>query len=251
MSTDKENTAIEEAILPDTHDEEFDAAAIKAFLAEADAEKEEKEVPEKKVDRPTFKEVDLDENSKFDRTFRADPTFQKDEVEVDTKTYFAAVEDHQVPITDEDQALYMKAMLNDTEVHLTQSLMGGQLQVECRALSVYELDMVLLAAMRMSGSEGQVAPTALLAGCAQQCRVAMQVTRINDKATGHVTASPDRKDQDAAIDRLIEAVDAKLRTINSGKYGMLVRALNVFEHKLARMNALAYTGNFWKPVGTA
>jgi type IV pilus biogenesis protein CpaD/CtpE len=108
--------------------------------------------------------------------------------------------------------------------------------------------MVLLAALRMSGSEGKDVPTALLPGCAQQIRVAMQTVRINGKDADPIYMEANRADRDNEIDKLIARVDARLSRMNAAKYGMLVRALNVFEHKLARMNALAYTGNFWKPV---
>jgi hypothetical protein len=243
MTDNTEDTVFE------VDDSATSAQAVMDYLAEeAAARQEEQKQTQEKAG--IFREVDTTENPDFHVNFQADAVFQKDEVEKETETYFVALEDNQIPVTDADQALYLKAMLNDTEVHLTQVLMGGQLRVECRALSVYEADMALLAAMRMSGSEGKEIPTALLPGCMQQIRVAMQVVKINDKAVPSVQLVPARKNQDSEIDQLIAKVDDILGRMNSGKYGMLVRALNVFEHKLARLNALAYTGNFWKPVET-
>lgn len=225
------------------------AADVLAYLKEeAEAKAAERAKQQEQLDAPKFKEVDLSENPNFNMTFTADPVFTKNTQEQDTKTFFMAVDDEQVPITDEDQALYMKAMLNDTDVHLEMSMMGGQFKVECRAISVYEADMVLLAALRMSGSEGKEVPTALLPGCAQQIRVAMQTVRINGRDADPIYVTANRADRDNEIDKLIARVDDRLSRMNAAKYGMLVRALNVFEHKLARMNALAYTGNFWKPV---
>lgn len=251
MSTDaKEQEApdfIEEVAAEDAITSEDVLAYLKA---EEETRQEEKETQQNVLNKGKMKEIDPAENPNFQMSFSADPVFAQDHTEVETKNYFVAIEDNQVPITDEDQAMYMKAMLNDTDVHLTQVLMGGNMNVECRAISVYEADMVLLAALRMSGSENKTVPTALLPGCAQQVRVAMQVTRINGKDASPIRLVPDRANRDKEINDLINAVDAKLSRMNAGKYGMLVRALNVFEHKLARMNALAYTGNFWKPVET-
>ena len=237
---------VEEVTSEDTSSQ---AADVLAYLKEeAEAKEAERAQQQAQLDAPKFKEVDLSENPNFNMTFTADPVFTKNKQEQDTKTFFMAVDDEQVPITDEDQALYMKAMLNDTDVHLEMSMMGGRFKVECRAISVYEADMVLLAALRMSGSEGKEVPTALLPGCAQQIRVAMQTVRINGKDADPIHIEANRADRDNEIDKLIARVDARLSRMNAAKYGMLVRALNMFEHKLARMNALAYTGNFWKPV---
>lgn len=237
---------VEEVTSEDTSSQ---AADVLAYLKEeAEAKAAERAKQQEQLDAPKFKEVDLSENPNFNMTFTADPVFTKNTQEQDTKTFFMAVDDEQVPITDEDQAMYMKAMLNDTDVHLEMSMMGGQFKVECRAISVYEADMVLLAALRMSGSEGKEVPTALLPGCAQQIRVAMQTVRINGRDADPIYVTANRADRDNEIDKLIARVDDRLSRMNAAKYGMLVRALNVFEHKLARMNALAYTGNFWKPV---
>lgn len=237
---------VEEVTSEDTSSQ---AADVLAYLKEeAEAKAAERAKQQEQLDAPKFKEVDLSENPNFNMTFTADPVFTKNTQEQDTKTFFMAIDDEQVPITDEDQAMYMKAMLNDTDVHLEMSMMGGQFKVECRAISVYEADMVLLAALRMSGSEGKEVPTALLPGCAQQIRVAMQTVRINGRDADPIYIEANRADRDNEIDKLIARVDDRLSRMNAAKYGMLVRALNVFEHKLARMNALAYTGNFWKPV---
>ena len=251
------NTDIREAVpsfVEEVTNEATDAeqaADVLAYLQEeAEAKAAERAAQQEKLDAPKYKEVDLSENPNFNMTFSADPIFEKNKQEQDTKTFFAAIADEQVPITDDDQARYMKAMLNDTDVHLELSMMGGQFNVECRAISVYEADMVLLAALRMSGSEGKDVPTALLPGCAQQIRVAMQTVKINGKDADPIYVEANRADQDNEINKLISRVDARLSRMNAAKYGMLVRALNVFEHKLSKMNALAYTGNFWKPVET-
>lgn len=222
----------------------IDAEAVKAFLQEEQAAKDAaKRATLEKID-PKWHTVDADEG--FNASFVADKSFQEDMQEVQTKEYFAVLEDHQIPISDDDQALFIKAMLNDTPVHLSQTLMGGLLTVECRALSVYENDLMLDAALKMSGSKpGAISPT--LIGCAQQIRVAMQVTRVNNADVDYIELQPDRENREAQIKSLIKKTDERMRKFDTGKYGMLIRALNVFEHKLAKLNSLAYTGNFWSP----
>lgn len=252
MTTDTTNTEKDLAPVMEGVEvtEEVQAAEVLAYLQEEEKAKENtRKEQEKQITAAKFKEVDLSDNPTFQRTFSADPSFIKNEQEEETKTFFLELDDKQIPITDEDQAAYMKAILNDTDVHLEMSMMNGQFKVECRAISVYESDLVLLAALRMSGSEGRDVPSPLLVGCAQQIRVAMQVVRINKKPVPYVSMESNRQaDRDEEINQLIAKVDKRLNHMNAAKYGMLVRALNVFEHKLARMNALAYTGNFWKPV---
>lgn len=225
----------------------IDAEAVKQFLQEEEAAKEAAKKVTLEKSESKWKAVDADEG--FNTTFTADKMFQLDTQEAQTKEYFAVLEDHQIPITDDDQALFMKAMLNDTAVHLTQSLMGDRLQVECRALSVYENDLMLDTALKMSGSKpGAVSPT--LIGCAQQIRVAMQIVRVNGKEVGYIEMFPDRENRAEQIKTLIKLTDARMQQLNTGKYGMFIRALNVFEHKLAKLNSLAYTGNFWNPGET-
>lgn len=243
-----------------------DADAVREFLdqynstrqskedsSESEASEEEVGAKEESVEpssnvsttQGAFKEVDVS-NGAYHQVFKADTSFTTNKTELYTKTYFVPLEDSQVPITEEDQALYLKAVLNDTPLTLTQSLAGGRVQITCRALSVYEQDLMLEAALFVCGGEDGV--SSLLPSLAQQIRVAMQTVSINKKQFATIYVQPDRTNRKEQILQLVKQVDAVLSKVDAAKFGFLVRALNVFEHKVAKLNSLAYTGDFWNPA---
>lgn len=231
------------------------AEDVKAFLQEEAEKKEAAEADEDEQEE--LKDIkDLDENSEptFSATFSADVTFEENELEKLTKQYMVPVKDEQVPITDADQAIYLKSVLNDVPLRLEQELAGGMLKIECRALSVYEQDLVVTAALKMSGiasGEDETPMTlSLLPGFAQQIRIVMQTTRINNVPQEFVQleAEVKKEDREKQIDYLIKQVYAKMEHMQTSKFGFLVRAVNVFEHKLAKMNTLAYNKTFWTPA---
>lgn len=225
-----------------------DVEGVKKYLKETEdnAEKEAYSNIEKAKQKP----VALDSEFSFSKTFTADPTFESNKLDQYKTTYFTEIADEQIPITDDDQGDFMKAMLYDTPVHMTQTMLGGKFQVECRALSVYESDLVFDAALKLAGITRKEPPTHLLPGYAQQIRVAMQIVKVNNIAEPYISVSPDRNNYEMQVDKLIEDVDKRLKDVNVARYGLFVRALNVFEHKLAKLNELAYTANFWNPVET-
>lgn len=249
--------AEETLITEDVETASPDAEAVKEYLekyAREDAIKEQEE--QEAIDRdeeqeapPVIKEVDTTD-SIFQTTVTADVTFDKVEAEELTRMYMAPVRDSEVPITDDDQALYLKAMLNDTPLELTQSLANSQVVVTCRALSVYEQDLVLEAAVKATGGPNE-GVLSLVPSVAQQLRVTMQVTKVNGVSQNALYMEPKRgKEHEAQIEELISISDDRTGRMPASKFGFLVRALNVFEHKVAKMHSLAYNKTFWKPVET-
>lgn len=234
-----------------------DAEAVKVFLSEASEEPEQISVTEEpsavdddeETDTPEIREVDTT-NGLFHTTIVADKTFDKVEAEELTRMYLAPIKDTEVPITDEDQALYLKAMLNDTPLTLTQSLANGAVEITCRALSVYEQDAVLEAAIQaVGGAEAGV--MSLVPSMAQQLRATLQVVKINNVVYSPVYLEPKRgKEHADQIADLIKQSDKTVGNMSSAKFGFIARAINVFEHKVAKMHELAYNKTFWKPVET-
>lgn len=234
-----------------------DAEAVREFLEQYNStapsdETDEDATAEEEADAGEnepgpFKEVDLSETDSYTQVFKADTAFTTNHTEAYTKTYFVPLEDSQVPITEDDQALYLKAMLNDVPLTLTQSLAGGRINIACRALSVYEQDLMLETALFVCGGEDGI--SSLLPSVAQQIRVAMQTVSINRKPFDTIYVTPDRANRRRQIEQLLSQVDSRLAKVDAAKFGFLVRALNVFEHKIAKLNSLAYTGDFWNPAG--
>lgn len=230
-----------------------DAEAVKEYLQkyvdEDRVKQEQEEAVENGETSPRIREVNIDDSA-FQTTIAADTTFDKAEAEEIVRMYMAPVKDSEVPITDDDQALYLKAMLNDVPLELSQALANGKVVVTCRALSVYEQDLVLEAAVKLSGG-AEEGVLSLIPSIAQQLRVTMQVTRVNGVDQKAIYLDPKRgKAHDDQIDELIEVSDARTGRMPSSKFGFLVRAVNVFEHKVAKMHSLAYNKTFWKPVET-
>lgn len=233
------------------------AEDVKAFLREEAEKKEAAEAETTEVEEekePEIKEVDMGSEGIFTQSFSSDVTFERDEAEAVVRQYMAPVQDEQVPITDADQAMYLKSVLNDVPLRLTQTLANGMISVECRALSIYEQDLVVAAALKMAGiktsTEESSAVLSLLPSMAQQIRIVMQVTRINNAAQDyiHLEAKSEKQDRDEQINQLVHQVYSCMERMQTSKFGFLVRAVNVFEHKLAKMNSLAFNKTFWKPV---
>lgn len=228
-----------------------DADAVRAFLEEerkeqqqTEAEKAETTDNNEGLGRP--RTVDPEKEGSFSHTFTADTTFETNETEVYTKQYVVPVDDKDIPITPQDQAMYLKAVLNDVPLQLTQVLAEGRISITCRALSVYEQDLMLETAMFVCGGENGV--TAMLPSIAQQLRVAMQTVDINGRSFPTVRMEPERNRRKEQMLELIKLTDDILAKVDAAKFGFLVRALNVFEYKIAQMNTLAYNGDFWNPA---
>lgn len=244
--------AEEDIVLEELDTASPDADLVKEFLAEHDPEVNtqetvaEPEEPESYTP-PKITKVDVTDTA-FRANLMADTTFDQVEAEAITRTYMAPIKDTEIPITDNDQALYLKSVLNDVPLELTQTLAGGNVSVTCRALSVYEQDLVLEAALKLVGKQEEGA-FSLLPSIAQQLRAAMQVTRINDVAQNALYLEPKRgEEHEAQVDELIRHTDKYVGRMQFAKFGFLVRALNVFEHKAAHMHAMAYNKTFWKPA---
>lgn len=249
--------AEETLITEDVETASPDAEAVKEYLEkyvreDAIKEQEEQAVIDRDADQeklPVIREVDTTD-SIFQTTVTADVAFDKVEAEEITRMYMAPVKDSEVPITDDDQALYLKAMLNDVPLELTQALANSQVVVTCRALSVYEQDLVLEAAVKATGGPNE-GVLSLVPSVAQQLRVTMQVTKVNGISQNAIYMEPKRgKAHEEQIDELISVSDNRTGRMPASKFGFLVRALNVFEHKVAKMHSLAYNKTFWKPVET-
>lgn len=230
-----------------------DADLVKAFLKEQETNDTTQddagsaEAEEATYTPPKITKVDVTDTA-FQASLLADTTFEQIEAEAIARTYMAPIGDNEIPITDEDQAIYLKSVLNDVPLELTQTLAGGKVQIACRALSVYEQDLVLEASLKLVGKQEEGA-FSLLPSIAQQLRAAMQVTRVNGIPQNALYLEPKRgEEHEEQIDELIRHTDKYIGRMQFTKFGFFIRALNVFEHKAAHMHAMAYNKTFWRPA---
>lgn len=178
--------------------------------------------------------VELPENKEFAKNKR--PDFDN---------MFVPVGDMNVPITQEDKDVYFKSMLFDTPIELPVFSMGGNVKVVCRALTVYENDLVY-AALERAMKDRKVVPS-VWEGICQQYRMAMQIISINNVDFGCLRFNtPGNIDEDA--EALIKKADFVYK-LNTAKYNLLLRSLNVFQHKITRLNSATYNQDFWDPDG--
>lgn len=228
-------------------EDEISAQDITNFINEVDEVNKEKKAQTLREATPKKESPEVGD---INKVFSADPAFVKNEIEEEIRKYMFKVEGEDLEITDEDQGIYLRAILNDCPVHLTIPIMGGNVKVVCRSLSAYESSILFLAARKMADAETKPENAVLIPGCAQQIRIAMQIISVNGMPQEYVQIDDVSTDRDKLISDIVSKTEKITARISSVKYGAYVRALNVFEHKLTKMNSLAYTGTFWKPVET-
>lgn len=193
---------------------------------------------------------DEQSNDRVVFNFEADPAFRESLKVEEMKKITATLGVHEVEVTPADQRMYLKAMLNDVPVTLDIPVMGGQVTVTCRALSVFETEKVVTMAIKYFQDNPEV-PSMLMADHIQQMRVLLQVMSINKVPfDGHKPLRENTTDEDMQMDDFRNKSWHTIRNMNITKYNMLVQALNVFETKLARMNSASLNGDFWHPDET-
>lgn len=158
---------------------------------------------------------------------------------------FVPVLDIDVPITDEDKDTYFKSMLFDTAIELPITSMQGKVVITCRALNVYENDLVYVALERAM-KDHKLPPTAW-EGLCQQYRMVMQVVRFNGTLLDYTHFdTPGNTNEDAG--KLLEAAKS-IYSMSMAKYNLYLRSLHVFQYKVNKLNEAIYNQGFWNPVG--
>lgn len=179
-------------------------------------------------------------------TFTTDPTFEEVPHEEREKEIFISVRDTEIPVTSEDKILYLKACLNDKPVILDVKMKNG-ISFSCRSLSNYELDLTYVAVQLFAETYKNV-NVGLYESIAQQFRASMQVVSIDGTRQPYLRFSyregAENMDEDART--LMEKSNKQLQNSQGIRFGLMVRALNVFQHKLTRLQEAAFNEDFWK-----
>lgn len=181
---------------------------------------------------------------------QTDTTFVQNGIDNQSITSSVVVKDTRVEITEEDKESYMKALLLDTPVTLRIPCYKGTVYVTCRALSVYEINVSTMAGNQFVDEEKDSRMAALLlTGELQKVRIAMQITHINDivQPTRSYKYEKDGTIEEHAKD-LRTFANARLYDTPEQKWNLMISALNVFEHKLRRLNELSISGDFIVPL---
>lgn len=124
--------------------------------------------------------------------------------------------------------------------------------IRCRDLSMYEKQVVQRIITDDLKNNPNVVPAAVFM-LIRQCRVPMQVVSVNDTPMNYLKFSykPDSdiedqlgKDAEILLKKSMESVYA----VPSARYELYMKALNVFENKLRRLQEAAFNETFWNPA---
>lgn len=159
----------------------------------------------------------------------------------------ALVDLKDVPVTLEEQTLFLKAVLNDAPVRLTESLFNGALKVDMRSRYAHEQQRIF-DALRQDITDKIIEPTDtnLYVTRMQSYCAVLVVERINGQLFSNLvldkTGTPAED-----IKKLREAVDEKIKHLSSVRWTALLNAIRIFETKCAKLSSEAANETFWKP----
>lgn len=222
----------QQEVSPQAHADEF------ATKMHTETEEEPEEL-EKLENSPLFEARSLPRDTTFDSTEYDDHGEE-----------FVKVKETKIPITNQDKEDYLEAMLLEVPVELEIPLFDGRAAISCRALSVYERDLVVLASILNTDELPKSFSTLFIDSKLQQFYMAMQVTKVNGRQRDFVSFEhvPGKMEEQAR--ELIEWTRTRVETLPLPTWTMFATALNVFNHKLNKLNELALARNFIEPLGS-
>lgn len=231
---------IEEILIPEESEEQVTSDEIKDYINQnstdgQDTDDETQEEP---------KEEDEGENR---LTIEPPKTY-------DTKPskYYdmsVPVQDYDHIVTREDKEAYLDAMMEEVDLHLRIKMKNG-ITITCRDLNMYERELSLELAKKKLKDQ-KVLPHMGLA-ILRSIRLPMQIVQLNNKKfkTIRFEYNPDATQEQFELDmeQLSKKSKEVMMRIPSSLDSLYTKALNIFEHKLARLEEAAFNEDFWNPV---
>lgn len=208
------------------------------FAESMHSEEEEVDDSEEIENSPLFKERRLTRDTTFDKTSYDDHGEE-----------FVQVKDTKFPITNQDKEQYLEAMLLENPVELDIPLFDGKAIITCRALSVYERDLVVLASVLSTNELDSNFSTLFIDTKLQQFYMALQVTKVNGRQRDYIQFTHTPGEMEKQANELIEWTRNSVEKLPLPSWTMFATALNVFNHKLNKLNELALARNFTEPLG--
>jgi len=157
--------------------------------------------------------------------------------------------DLKVETTEQDRSIYLKAVLNDTDLSLEVELAAG-IKLQYRALTNYDFE-VVFTALKKEADAGNINGPAQYASKVQQAAAALQLMNYAGKPVNYVKFSSVNKNIQADADILLAYIKNEMASWAWHKWQCVVTGLRIFEIKLSICNENMRNGNFWLPVGTA
>ena len=201
---------------------------------------------ETKESNPPGKAPGTGENDDYKAVFEYEPLFDDDPKHPEDIKFMLGGD--VVEVTDEDKSLYLKAILNDVPLKLKIEFANG-ISVTCRAITPYERSLVPYAVAKHFELLGDSRiGSAFLEDYARQYLMAMQVVAIGTKQEEYLSFNSAEGTQKDHILELAKKGKVKSDNYSIAKFNLLIKALNIFENKLARLNTAALKQDFWGPV---
>lgn len=223
------------AIELELEDESADISpeAVKNFLEEEAAKDAVSDEQHPSEIKPEHKDMNT-----VSYTLQSDTTFSEPQAVEKLQQISVKVNERDIPVTEADQRMYLKAVLNDVPVEMTIPVMNNMMKVTCRALSVAESEKIIVAAIKYFKDNPEL-NSMLMPDYIRQLRTICQVVRINGK--------PAFPAININSETFVSEVWTAFRDMSTARYNAISAALNVFEHKLTRLNAAALNEDFWLP----
>lgn len=237
------------------------ASEEKEEKSTAEEEEEAAETPEETWEAPipddlfsNREDEDEDEEDTKSEPFQGkislhtDTAFIDDQLEAMSNLYQTTVKGFEYKITQEEKEEYLRCMLMDKPITMEVKTAGSNVGVTCRALSVYEIELATYAGMQyMKNAEDTYMAEMTWRSEVQKYRLAMQAMQIGRDKVDYLSYKPEPgKLQENARD-LQQKANERFGTMNVIRWRLCVHALNVFEHKLTRLNELALMPDFLSP----
>ena len=158
---------------------------------------------------------------------------------------FSYFEKENVEVTEEDKKMFLKTLLNDTELQLPISMYNGNLNFVIRAKNSHANNMMLKVVDKRSLDE-EINNLLIVNGWLQEYSMALMIEEVNG-----VT----RETANIQVDDTVEQAQKKLDEIvakyyqNLGfKWDIFLRAVHVFEIKRVKMQDECLNENFWMGI---
>ena len=167
----------------------------------------------------------------------------------DTMLTEALVDTQKIDVTDEEKALFVKAILNDQPIKLTVVLMDGNFKVQLRSRTFHEQRRIL-DVLTADITDGTIPKDDLAYYVTRmhQYAMAIMIERVNGEVFSEISI-PSESTVASAQKILHDAIAPKIEKLNSIKWTALQNALRIFEAKCAKLGTEAANQDFWKPRG--
>lgn len=233
----------------DTSQDDAKVKAVEAAPKRSKRSAKKKKQPEPKEEAPAApaeQKAETPEN--YHAVFKAEPVFD-DEPKHTTNFDFMLNGDH-IQVTEDDKKLYIKAILHDVPLELDIRL-AGSIVVTCRAITPYERELATNAVIRYYKAENlKDINEMFLMDYVRRYLMAMQITKLNGVPTSYLSFDSHNETRTEHLDTLAFEGKKIADNYNMAKYNLFVKAINIFENKLARLNTAASKLDFWEPGGT-